>query len=121
MPMKRSGCSVTEASRVIEIDDVLELTIASALRKGRRLVKILRFTSSFSEAASMMRSQSPSLSWPDVVEMRASVVTRQKAVDRRQTGLQSLFRNIVHHDFEAGLRTDMRDAAAHLPGSDHAN
>ena len=62
MPMKRSGLAVTEASRVIEIDEVLEATIASGFRNGRSAVKILRLTSSFSDAASMTRSQSPSSS-----------------------------------------------------------
>ncbi len=57
MPMKRSGWDVTEASRVIEIDEVLEATIVSALRKVRRLAKILRLTSSLSDAASITRSQ----------------------------------------------------------------
>ena len=76
MPMNRSGRAVTEARRVIEIDEVLELTIASGLRNGRRAVNILRLTSSFSEAASMIRSQSPSRSCSSAVEMRASVAWR---------------------------------------------
>ena len=69
-----------EARRVIEIDDVLELTIASGLRKGRRPVNILRLTSSFSEAASMIRSQSPSLSCSNAVEIRASVAWRSASL-----------------------------------------
>ena len=36
MPMKRSGRSVEAASRVIEIDDVLEATIASSNFKRAR-------------------------------------------------------------------------------------
>ncbi len=59
MPMKRSGRSVDEASRVIEIDEVLVATIASGFSTGQRLAKILRLTSSFSVAASITRSQSP--------------------------------------------------------------
>ena len=59
MPMKRSGRSVDEASRVIEIDEVLLPTMASGLSTGQRLAKIVRLTSSFSVAASMTRSQSP--------------------------------------------------------------
>jgi hypothetical protein len=35
MPMKRSGRSVVEARRVIEIDEVLEARIASGLRTGQ--------------------------------------------------------------------------------------
>ncbi len=65
MPMKRSGFTVTEASRVIEIDEVLEARIASAFMNGRREVKIFRLTSSFSEAASTTRSHSASLSSDD--------------------------------------------------------
>ena len=51
MPMKRSGRSVAEASRVIEIDEVLEATIASGFSTAQRSWKILRLTSSFSVAA----------------------------------------------------------------------
>ncbi len=58
MPMKRSGLAVSEASRVIEIEEVFEATIVSGFTNERRLVKILRLTSSFSEAASTTRSQS---------------------------------------------------------------
>ena len=62
MPMNRSGLAVTEARRVIDIEEVFEATMAFGLRKGRSAMKILRFTSSFSDAASTTRSQSPSLS-----------------------------------------------------------
>ena len=41
MPMKRSGRSVVEASRVIEIDEVLEATIASGFRIGAEIVEDL--------------------------------------------------------------------------------
>ena len=58
MPMNRSGRSVTEASRVIEIDDVLEATSAFGFREAQSSAKILRFTASFSVAASITRSQS---------------------------------------------------------------
>src|SRR5215468_9616905 len=51
MPMKRSGRSVDDAKRVIEIDEVLEPMIASGLSTGQTLAKIVRFTSSFSVAA----------------------------------------------------------------------
>ena len=57
--MKRSGRSVTEASRVMEIDEVLEATSAPGFSEGATLVKILRLTASFSVAASITRSQSP--------------------------------------------------------------
>src|SRR5215467_14576760 len=60
MPMKRSGRSVVEASRVIEIDEVLEAISASGLRLAQRSWKILRLISSFSTALSITRSQSAS-------------------------------------------------------------
>src|SRR6185436_8678437 len=40
MPMKRSGRSVEDASRVIEIDDVLLPTMASGFNEEQRLVKM---------------------------------------------------------------------------------
>ena len=59
MPMKRSGRSVEDASRVIEIDEVLVPTMASGFSDAQSLAKIARLTSSFSVAASITRSQSP--------------------------------------------------------------
>ncbi len=44
MPMKRSGRSVAAASRVIEIDEVLEATIADGFRCGTSCLKISRLT-----------------------------------------------------------------------------
>src|SRR6476619_8369170 len=52
-PMKRSGRSVAAASLVMEMDDVLVATMASALRNGQSATKILRFTVSSSVAASI--------------------------------------------------------------------
>ena len=62
MPMKRSGRSVEEASRVIEIDEVLVPTMVSGLSTGHSAAKMLRLTASVSVAASITRSQSPSSS-----------------------------------------------------------
>ncbi len=76
MPMKRSGLAVTDARRVIEIDEVLEARIASGLRKERSEAKILRLTSSFSDAASTTRSQSPSLSRVGAYWMRSRIALR---------------------------------------------
>src|SRR5215472_3521573 len=58
MPMKRSGRSVVEASRVIEIEEVFEAINASGFKIAQRSWKILRLTSSFSTALSTTRSQS---------------------------------------------------------------
>ena len=58
MPMNLPGRSVAEASRVIEIDEVLVAISASGFRFGVSFLKISRLTSSFSVAASMTMSQS---------------------------------------------------------------
>src|SRR5215470_14774289 len=82
MPMKRSGRSVAEASRVIEIDEVLLPTMASALSTGHTLAKIARLVSSFSVAASMTRSQSPKASSVSAGVMRLSAACRSSSVMR---------------------------------------
>ena len=58
MPMKCSGRSVEEASRVIEIDEVLDAISASLFIFGQSSWKILRLMLSSSVAASMTMSQS---------------------------------------------------------------
>src|SRR5262245_42547625 len=82
MPMKRSGRSVAEASRVIEIDEVLLPTIASGLSTGQTLAKMARLVSSFSVAASMTRSQSPKASNVSAGVMRLSAACRSSSVMR---------------------------------------
>ena len=57
MPMKRSGRSVAAASFVIEIDEVLVASSARGRSFAQRSFRILTFSSSFSVAASMTRSQ----------------------------------------------------------------
>ena len=111
MPMNRSGWAVTEARRVIEIEDVFDATIASGLRKERSAVKILRLTSSFSEAASTTRSQSPSLSKVGATLMRSRIALRSASsicplatwrdkmtVDGRESGVDALLGDIVERD-----------------------
>ena len=56
MPMNCSGRSVEAARRVIEIDDVLDATIASFFSTGQSALNILRLTLSSSVAASITRS-----------------------------------------------------------------
>ena len=58
MPMNLAGRSVEAASRVIEIDEVLEAIMASGLSAGQSFFRISRLTVSFSIAASMTMSQS---------------------------------------------------------------
>ena len=74
--------SVDEASRVIEIDEVLLPTMASGFSTGHRLAKIVRLTSSFSVAASMTRSQSPNPSSVSAALMRLSPAWRSSSVMR---------------------------------------
>ena len=50
---------MAEASRVIEIEEVLDATIASGFSSGQRAAKTRRLVASFSVAASITRSQSP--------------------------------------------------------------
>src|SRR5258705_5270196 len=76
MPMKRSGRSVEAASRVIEIDDELEATIASGFSTAQRSWKILRLTSSFSTAVSITMSQSASPSMVSAETIRSSACLR---------------------------------------------
>ena len=80
MPMKRSGRSVAVASRVIEIDEVFVAIRPSRFNVGQRSLRILIFSSSFSVAASMTRSQLASLPLSVVPAMRASVASRSAAV-----------------------------------------
>ena len=128
------GRSVDDASRVIEIDDVLVPTIASGLSEEQSAEKICRLTSSFSVAASMTRSHSPKSSYFSAGLMRLSAAWRSSslirlrshlpshvAVDGRDPGLEAVGIDIVEPDVEAGERADMRDAAAHLPRADHAD
>ena len=58
MPMNLPGRSVDEASRVIEIDEVLVAISASGFSAGTSFLKISRLTSSFSVAASITMPQS---------------------------------------------------------------
>src|SRR5580704_13248859 len=80
MPMNRSGRSVEEASRVIEIDDVLVPMIASGLRTGHSAENILSLTSSFSAAVSITRSQSAMASSASAGVIRASALCRSSSL-----------------------------------------
>src|ERR1700730_16476718 len=76
MPIKRSGRSVIDASRVIEIDDVFVANIAIGFNEGQSLENILRLTSSFSVAASMTRSLSAKASKPGAGFIRLKAASR---------------------------------------------
>src|SRR6185503_7653841 len=46
---------------------------------------------------------------------------RHVAIDRGKTGADPVGRDVVEEDCEAGERADMRDAVAHLTGTDNAD
>ena len=79
-PMNRSGRSVLDASRVIEIDEVFEARIVSGFSTGTRVAKIWFFTASRSVAASMIRSFVPRSVRVSVVPIRPSASSRAVAV-----------------------------------------
>ena len=119
---------------MIEIDEVLEATIASGFSTAQRSWKILRLISSFSTAVSITRSQSASPSMVSAEAIRSSAalrassvmiffddLARQVAVDGRHRRLQAIGGDIVQHHVEAGQRRHMRDAVAHLARADHAD
>src|SRR5580698_9050238 len=80
MPMKRSGRSVEAASRVIEIDEVLDATMASGFSTAQTSWKILRLVSSFSTALSITRSQSDNPSTVSAETIRANACLRASSV-----------------------------------------
>jgi hypothetical protein len=103
MPMKRSGRSVEEASRVIEIDDVLLPIIAEGLeRVGRR--------DALEGGLALFLADALAAHLPGHV-----------AVDGCDPGFDPVGGEIVELDVEAGERADVRDAAAHLTGADDAD
>ena len=132
MPMKRSGRSVDDASRVIEIDEVLVAMIASGFSEAHRSAKILRLTSSFSAADSMTMSQPAMASYFSAGAMRASAALRSSSLISflptwrvmlplmvaMPALMRSLDTSLSSHRI-ARQRADMGDAVAHLPGADH--
>ena len=97
-------------------------------------MKILRLTSSFSEAASITRSQWPSLSRvgsdEDALEDRLALgfvhlpprhLARKVAIDGGERGVDALLGDVVEGDVQSRLSRDLGDAGAHLPGADDAD
>src|SRR4029079_2751095 len=78
--MKRPGRSVEDASRVIEIDEVLVARIASDFNDEQSSPKILRLTSSFSAAVSMTTSPLENASYFSAVLIRASAFLRSSSL-----------------------------------------
>ena len=134
MPMKFSGRSVDEASRVIEIDDVLVATMASGLSDGAQIREDLAL-----DVLLLGRGLDHQIAVGQRVvflrrrDLRERVLarvlgdallgdlTRHVAVDGRQTRLDAIGRHVVEHDRIARQRADMGNAVAHLPGADHAD
>ena len=132
--MKRSGLAVTEARRVIEIDEVFEATMASGLRNERSAVKILRLTSSFSdgrldheiaigelvEGAGDLNAVEDRLALR-FVHLPLGNLARQVAVDGRQSRVDALLRDVVEGNGQSRLSRNLSDAGAHLPRADDAD
>ena len=132
--MNRSGRSVAEASRVIEIDEVLEASSVPLPRCGASAAKIDFLISSSSVAASMTRSAAPicwqALDGLDAAERRlhrrSSMMPRATWRDMLcsmtlQAGVDPLAADVVQHDLVAGQGADMGDARAHLARADDAD
>ena len=79
--MNRSGRSVPEASRVIEIDEVLEVRIVCGARCGTSALKIWCLSASRSVAASMTRSVEPSAARSGSIVRRLSAVVALRGAD----------------------------------------
>ena len=134
MPMKRSGWAVTEASRVIEIDEVLEATIVSGLRNGAQVGEDLALDVlalggrldheiAVGEIVERRRDADPVKRRlaAGFVELALGDLARQQAVDRRERRLDALFGDVVEQHVQSGLGADQRDAGAHLAGADDAD
>ena len=133
MPMKRSGRSVDDANRVIEIDEVFVARMASDLSNSHTSEKILRLTSSFSVAVSITRSQSESPSCNrrlDARERALAIVFADRfladlaghvAVDRRHSGLDTIGRQVVKQNRIPSQRAHMGNTVTHLAGADYSD
>ena len=133
-PMNRSGRSVPEARRVIEIDEVFEVRMVCGARCGTSALKIWCLSASRSVAASMTRSVLPraarSRSMRDAAErgvalrfgdLAAGDLAIEVAADDLGRPAQRVLGDVVQDHVEAGQREDMGDAVAHLSGADHAD
>src|SRR5215471_1142457 len=95
MPMKRSGRSVEEASRVIAIAQGFER---------------LRRRDAFECSLPLF-----------LCDALAAHLPRHVAVNRRNPGLDPVGGKVVELDVESGERADMGDAVTHLSRPDHAD
>ena len=135
--MKRSGRSVAEARRVIEIDEVLEAMIASGFSERTELGENLALdllilgrglddevaVGEILEASrrSLMRASAGACARLRVIWLRARPGAGQVAVDRGDRRLDALLGNVVHARRRSRQRADLRDAVAHLARADDAD
>ena len=132
--MKCSGRSVEDASRVIEIDEVLRAD--DRLRLQRRaeigedaaLDVFLLGRGLDHEVA--VAERVVAVGRRDALERGLALVVgdalaahlpRHVAVDGGDAGLDAVGGDVVEQHVEAGQRADMGDAAAHLTGADDAD
>ena len=119
---------------MIEIEEVLEATIASGLQErpqvledaalgllvlGRRLddeVAGAEVLQPVGDANAVEHGAAAGL-----VDLALGDLARQQPVDRRQRGVEPLLGDVVEPHLVAGLRADEGDAGAHLPGADDAD
>ena len=132
--MNRSGLDVTEARRVIEIEDVFEATMASGLRNersaGEDLALDLFVLGSRLDHQIAVAELVESRGDVDALEDRLALrfvhlpprhLARQVAIDGRERGVDALLGDVVEGDVQSRLSRDLGDAGAHLPGADDAD
>ncbi len=125
--MKRSGRSVAAASRVIEMDEVLEATIAVGLEARHEPLEdvalhVLALGRGLDHEVAVAERIEPGRG-RDERERRLSLLLRdlaalglaaEIAVDRLDRARQGLGVDVVQDDAASRQRRDMGDAAAHL-------
>ncbi len=131
--MNFSGRSVEAPSLVIEIEEVLVAISAAGRSLGKLLedltFDILFFGRGFDHhvAIAEQRIVEPGRDARHrriffvLANPAARDLAREIAVDRVAAALHRLLADVGHHHVEPGERADMRDAAAHLPGTDNAD
>ena len=119
---------------MIEIEDVLEATIASGLRKERKRGEDLALdlfvfgggldhqiaVAELIEGPGHLNAIEDRLTLR-VVDLPFGHLARQMAVDGRQGGVDALLGDVRQRDGHACLGGHLGDAGAHLAGADHAN
>ena len=132
--MNRSGLDVTEARRVIEIEDVFEADDGVGLEKGAQpsedlALDLFVFGSRLDHQIAVTELVE-SRGDMDAVENRPALrivhlplghLARQVAIDGRERGVDALLGDVVEGDLQSRLRRDLGDAGAHLPGADDAD